>query len=211
MNITNYLLKIYGYDAPIFLKDVRIGGKSKTAIREAFYRAAKRGELTMEGNGVYYIKSNKEFGNVITFEEIVAQKFIYPNCTDNPLNELFIEGYYSGLTFVNMIGISQQVPAILEVTTNRTSSKKRIYAVNKRMAYIRKGRTEINFQNWKILQFLDMFHFVSLREVKENKKLLRDYIQKNKFSKQDFTKYIKLYGTQTIKKIKESGLESAFL
>lgn len=210
VNIVNYLSNIYGYDTPIFLKDVRIGRKSKSAIREEFYRATKEGRLTREKNGIYYLKSNKEFGNVITFEEILDSKFIHSDCAPG-FEQLFVSGYYSGLAFVNQIGISQQVPAILEVTTNRTSSKKRYFVVGKRVAVIRKSRTEITFQNYKMLQFLDMFHFVTMNEVKRYRKLIREYIQNNHLSKYQFQQYIKFYGTDTIKKIVEGGIIDAFV
>ena len=211
MDLVSYLTNIYGYDTPIFIKDVRIGRKSKSAIREEFYRASKKGEIIKEGSGVYYIKSQKEFGAVITFEEVLAKKFIYSKDAAPMLEDLFIEGYYSGLTFLNMIGISEQVPAVLEITTNRTSSKKRIYKAMKSKAIIRKSRTVVNFKNYKILQFLDMFHFLDMKEVIKNKELLRQYIINNQLMKYDLGKYIGLYSSKTIKMITEGGLIDAFI
>ena len=211
MDIVNYLTQIYGYNAPIFLKDIRIGRKSKSAIKEEFYRATKRGEIVRKSNGIYYVKGNNEFGSGITFEEIIQKKYLYKDDVAIGFEELFVEGYYSGLTFLNQIGISEQVPAVLEVTTNKTSSKKRYYSSGKRIAIIRKSRTEINFQNYKILQFLDMFYFVSMDEVKKNKELLRTYIKDNCLTRSQFTKYIGFYGTQTIKKIVEGGIIDAFI
>ena len=41
MEIVQYLKDIYGYGTPIFLKDIRIGRKSKTAIRKELSRAVK--------------------------------------------------------------------------------------------------------------------------------------------------------------------------
>lgn len=211
MNIVSYLTDIYGYGTPIFIKDIRIGRKSKTAIREEFYRAYKKGELEREGPGVYSIpKKDEDFPPVVTFEEIVRKKYIYPVDTIEGLEFLFVEGYYSGLKFLNQIGMSQQVPAILEVTTNKTGSKKRYYTNGKQVAIIRKSRTKIDNTNYKILQFLDMFSFVSLEEVKDNRQLLRDYIAKQGFSKNLFCKYIKYYGFQTLKIITEGGLIDAF-
>ena len=46
MKFIDYLFDIYGYDKPIILKDLRIGKKSKSAIREEIYRAFKRGYRT---------------------------------------------------------------------------------------------------------------------------------------------------------------------
>lgn len=212
MELISYLASIYGYDSPIFIKDVRIGRKSKTAIREEFYRAYKKGELNKDGPGVYSIVNKSgELKPSVTFEKILYDKFLYDVPFPEGMDAFYVKGYYSGLTFLNMIGISQQVPAILEVTTNNTSSKKRYYSALRRVAIIRKARTEITFQNYKILQFLDMFHFLSMDEVKENKELICNYIKENKLSKFQFSQYISLYSTQTIKKIVEGGIINAFV
>lgn len=212
MNLVSYLTSIYGYDSPIFIKDVRIGKKSKTAIREEFYRAHKRGELNKDGPGVYSIvnKSN-ELKPTVTFEKILNDKFLYDVPFAEGMDMFYIKGYYSGLSFLNMIGISEQVPAIVEVTTNNTSSKKRYYSALNRVAIIRKARAEITFQNYKILQFLDMFHFLTMDEVKENKELICKYVETNKISKYQFTQYISLYSAQTMKKIVEGGIINAFV
>ena len=211
MNIVNYLKQIYGYDNPIFVKDIRIGGRSKTAIREELSRAYKKGLIERESNGIYFLRSNKRFGSGVGFNQILDKKFIYADKIPDELKELYIEGYYSGLTFVNQIGISQQVPAIFEITTNKTSSKKRYFTSNGFMAIIRKGKVEINSQNYKYLQFLDMFHFVTLDEVKENKELICEYAKKIGFGKEVFRRFINLYGPKTMKKIVEGGILDAFI
>ena len=212
MDLVNYLVSIYGYGTPIFLKDVRIGRKSKTAIREEFYRAYKRGDINRNGQGIYSIvKKDEELPIIASFEDILSKKFLCEKNVISGLEKLFVCGYYSGLTFINQIGISQQVPAILEITTNNTSSKKRYFTIRNRVAIIRKSRTTITFQNYKILQFLDMFHFLEMDEVKENKQLLRDYIKRQNLTKFQFSQYIGLYGTKTIKKIVEGGIIDAFI
>lgn len=210
MKTIDYLREVYGYGVPIFLKDVRIGRKSKTAIKQDIYRGIKSGQLNREGQGVYsLLDKENECDNLVLFEEIIENKFIKPDFKKNPFNDLFIYGYYSGLTFLNMMHLSQQVPAIREITTNRTSSKKRYYKIGNRVAIIRKGRTEITFQNWKILQFLDMFYWLTMDDIKENKELLMTYISNN-FFKRDFLDYIKYYDTKIIKMITEGGLIYAF-
>lgn len=214
MELVNYLLNIYGYGNPIFIKDVRIGRKSKTAIREEFYRACKKGELKRKGQGVYSIVDKRPtdfLPEVVSFERILFKKYLIEKNAPDGMEKLFVCGYYSGLAFVNAIGISQQVPAIIEITTNRTSSKKSYYTIDRRIAIIRKGKTTITSQNYKMLQFLDMFHFITMNEVIWNKKLLKDYIKKHNLTKMQFSEYIKFYGTQTIKKIVEGGIIDAFV
>lgn len=211
MNIVNYLTEIYGYDTPIFLKDIRIGRKSKAAVRQELCRATRNGELERKGNGIYFIRSKKEFGSGVTFDDILKNNFIYSKNAPVGFEELFIEGYYSGMTFLNMIGISEQVPAIPEVTTNRTSSKKRFYKVGGSLAIIRKGKIPITFQNYLMLQFLDMFHFASKEDIQKNKELIKTYIKQKHLTKQQFTQLIGLYGQRTMKIIVEGGLFDAFI
>lgn len=210
MDIVNYLTTIYGYGTPIFLKDIRIGRKSKNAIKEEVYRAVKNGKIERYGPGIYSIvRRDEDFPKIATFEDIVDKKFIYEN--DGPFKELFICGYYSGMTFLNRIRLSEQVPAILEITTNKTSSKKREYVVSGRKAIIRKGKTTITSQNYKMLQFLDMFRWIPMYIIDENKDLIINYINKEKLTRSQFNEYISLYPTDTIKKIVEGGLIDAFI
>ena len=212
MNITNYLVNIYGYDTPIFLKNIRIGGKSKTAIKQELYRAVKSGELNRDGPGVYSVANKTgELLGAVTFEKIVESKFVYTKNYIPEAKEIFIIGYYTGMTFLNMIGISDQVPAVLEITTNNTSSKKRIYSALGRRAIIRKGKTEINFINYKVLQFLDMFHWLSVNDVKKNKKIIIDYMKENKISFYSLTQYKDYYGFKTLKKLVEGGIINGLL
>lgn len=212
MKLIEYLENVYGYDTPIFLKDVRIGRKSKTAIKEAFYRETKKGTITRESNGIYSLKrKDDEFPYSVSFEKIVEQRFICDAPASSPVKDFFRIGYYSGLTFLNQIGISQQVPAVLEITTNNTKSIKRYYYATGRTAILRKPKTKINYFNYQILQFLDMFSYVSLEEIKKNKELLIKYIRKNGFTKRDFTTYISFYKDNTLKKIVEGGLILAFM
>lgn len=211
MDIVNYLTDIYGYDTPIFVNDVKIGGKSKTAIREEIYRASKKGRLIRKGCGVYFIKSDKEFGSGLLFEDIIEKKYIYDKRATEYTKDLLIVGYYSGLTFLNQIGLSNQVPAILEVTTNNTSSKKREYKLGNRTAIVRKAKTKVTFQNYKTLQFLDMFYFLSVEEVSKYKKEIVSYAKKNGITKNEINKYLGLYGGKTIKKIVEGGILNEYI
>ena len=212
MNIVKYLTEIYGYGTPIFLKDIRIGKMSKNAIKMQIFRACKDGDISRDGSGVYSIISkNNELGPVSTFEKIVENKFLYRNNVYPGFEQLFVEGYYSGQTFLNMIGITNQVPAILEITTNKTSAKKRYYAALGRVAIIRKARTKITYQNYRMLQLLDMFYFLTLDEVKGNKEIIRNYIKRQQLQKCTFYEYIKFYNDKTLKKLVEGGIIDAFM
>ena len=207
MNIVQHLKDIYGYGTPILLKEIRIGGKSKLAIRKELSRAVERGDIYRSSNGVYCFKEAHQVPKV-SFEDLVNRKYI-KNDYGIPGLDLDIYGYYTGQTFLHMVGLSQQVPAVLEITTNNTSCKREI-EVNNRRAIIRKGRTDIDRTNYRILQFLDMLSsYLSEEEIKENKEFLKEYISKN-FTKKEFTDYIQYYSFRLMKIMTEEGLINAF-
>lgn len=207
MEIVQYLKDIYGYGTPIFLKDIRIGRKSKTAIRKELSRAVKDKKIIRNSPGVYCFAEEGRFQNV-SFEDVIKRKYVKDDFGLTGL-DIMIYGYYSGLTFAHMIGLSQQVPAIIEITTNNTSSKRTI-SFNGRKAIIKKGRTEITFQNYKILQFFDMLaSFITIDQIRENQKLLYKYIETN-FTKNDFYTYIGYYKNKVMKILVEENLIEAF-
>ena len=207
MNTISYLKEIYGYSTPIFLKDIRIGRKSKTAIRKELSRAVENGDIVRKGQGIYCFKIENEFVDSITFEKIVEYKFIKDDFGITGL-ELNVYGYYTGHTFLNILGISQQVPATLEVATNNTSCKRR-FKIKNRETILYKGKIIINRFNYRILQFLDCFYLLTEDDVQEHKQLLKNYI-KNNLSKGDFEQYIGLYPSKIFKAIVEGGLLDAF-
>ena len=207
MELIEALKETYGYSVPIFLKDLRFGHKSKTAIRKELSRAAIRGEICRKSSGVYYLSEDKEIPSTISFEEIVEKKFVKDDYGFPGLN-LDVYGYYTGLAFLNQIGISQQVPAVLEIVTNKTSCK-RYYCACGFKALLRKGKIQINRFNYKALQFFDMFYLLSDEEVKKYSSIIYSYIEKN-LSSDDFEKYVGLYDGRVLKLIVEGGFLRAF-
>lgn len=203
MNTIEYLKETYGYSTPIFLKDIRIGGKSKVSIRKDLSRAVENGTIIRKAQGVYCFRLEDEFNDGVTFEEIVELKYI-KNDYGLPGLNLDIYGYYTGWTFLNQIGISEQVPAIVEITTNNTSCK-RMFSIGNRKALLRKGKIAINRFNYKILQFLDAFYLLTEEDIKKNHDLLCEYISNN-LSKADLEKYIPLYPIKIRKHILDNIL-----
>lgn len=177
MNTVSYLKDIYGCGVPIFLKDIRIGQKSKLSIRKDLSRGVENGQICRESQGVYYFDAKREFPTAISFVDIIDKKYIGIKILDS--NDYFqIYGYYTGLSFLNKIGISQQVPAVIELVTNNTSCKRTI-CINGYKAVLRKPKAVINNTNWKVLQFLDMFYILDSNEVRENYKKIYEYMVKN--------------------------------
>ena len=208
MNIVNYLKETYGYAVPIFLKDIRIGRKSKAAIRKELSRAVQNGEIVRKSQGVYCFKDNDAYIDSVTFESIVDKKYVKDDFGFPGLDVVNTYGYYTGLTFQNQIGISTQVPAVIEIVTNNTSCK-RIITIGKRKAIINKPKVEIDYRNYKILQFLDLINSLELKEIKDNYDTLTKYI-KNNFTKKNLYDYLDLYPIKLQYLLIEGGLINAF-
>lgn len=209
MNTIEYLKQTYSYAEPIFLKDIRIGRKSKTAIRKDLSRATKRGEIFRESPGIYYFVNKEErIVREVSFEDIIVKKYIKEDYGFTGL-DIEVYGYYSGLTFFHQLDLTTQVPAVIEVTTNYTSCTREIN-ISGRRAIIKKGKTKITPQNWKILQFLDLIAYLDEKTIKNNLVFLINYALNN-LTKQDLDDHIQFYGIKTQKLLKEGGLINAFI
>lgn len=211
MNFMAYIERVFEPNVPIFEKNLRIGGMSKSAVKQCFYRAAKSGDLIRVSNGVYAREDKQSVfpGVAVSADEIVRRKYLY-GCNPMPgLENLFVIGYYSGLTLLNLARISSQVPAVIEVVTNNTKSRKRVTKIRGATVILRKPKTEITFQNWQALQFLDLFSFLEDDEVREYEKAIIDFANRNEIKKCTLEPYLSLYGMKTLKKLMEGGIWNA--
>ena len=177
MTTVSILKQTYGYEVPILLKDIRIGGKSKTAIRKELSRAVESGEITRKCNGVYCFTRDKSLGDTVTFDRILTKKYVKDDFGINGFNTN-VYGYYTGYTFINWLGISAQVPAVPQITTNKTSCYREIKYRN-RKAILYKSKATINHENYKALQFFEMFIWLSEDEYNANIDIIFDYYKKN--------------------------------
>lgn len=76
-------------------------------------------------------------------------------------------GYYSGLALENRAGLSEQVPAVLEITTNASSKGARSLgpAGGWKDVVIRKPRCEVAAENVDVLRFLDAVSAISPKKM----------------------------------------------
>lgn len=110
------LLERFGEGRPILVGDILslFPDVSRVTVYQRINSAISKGSLERYGRGVYCIPRQGLFGKVpLSAESVIERKFIA--CGD----EVF--GYYSGLALENRAGLSEQVPAVLEITTNASS------------------------------------------------------------------------------------------
>lgn len=201
MTLYSYLETNYGYNKPIIVSELKEKDELKNKnLKQLLYTLEKKDKISRYSQGVYYLPTETIFGkSTLNIDEIIYKKYIS--------NGEEIYGFYTGFTFLNSIGLSEQIVAIPNIVTNNTSSKKRfVFYKKRRTALLNKSKVTINKDNFKILQFLDVFRFISDSYIEEIKKGLIKYIKREKLSRKDVEDYIKYFPKSTMDKLIRSGL-----
>lgn len=147
--LKSYLLENYGYNEPIFLNDLKIEELSENAVRQSVKRLVTNGFLERYDNGIYYIpKQDGLLGkSYLDPVLVIMRKYVR--------NESEIYGYVTGMAFANQLGLTTQMPAIIEIVTNREATNGRMIMVGNQKVRIKKAAVTVSDNNADILQFLD--------------------------------------------------------
>ena len=98
-----YLRATYMQNEPIFVSDIRLP-VSDVNLRQMFKVLCDLGKIRRFDTGIYYLpKESRLRGGVPLGADTVAKyKYISRNGR--------VDGYYSGYTFANQLGVTTQVP-----------------------------------------------------------------------------------------------------
>lgn len=194
------LYEAYGYDKPFLAADIvsLFPSVTRNAVYKNVDASIERGFLERYQRGVYYIPRDGMFGKTSpSASDVVERKYI----TDG--EDVF--GYYSGLTLENKAGLSTQVPATLEVTTNKSSRRMREVEPfgGWKKIVIRKPRVDVNEDNVDALMLLDLLTRLSPSDLDEYElKALR--MLAKKVGRAKAAEYAKYYPGKTSKRLLES-------
>ena len=146
-----YLISNYKPNEPIFVFDLQIS-ISDANLQQMFNLLCDSGKIKRFDTGIYYLpKESRLTGGVPLGADTVARyKYVSRNGR--------IDGYYSGYTFANQLGVITQVPYTLEIVSNNASAKVQ----------------EVNLQGRKVI--LPVWHNVSKDTVKQYSPILADMV-----------------------------------
>lgn len=197
----DFLIDEYEKLEPIFISD--ISGYSTDYIRQEFKRLTDEGKLNRLYNGVYYIPCKTILGTdgKVSIDKLIEKKYLFDN---NNIN-----GYYTGLYFANMLGITSQNPACFEVCSNVATTKQRKNNIMGFNLITYKPVVKITNENHKELQFLDLMTNIdkySEITLDEQKKKLNDYVTNNNLNFEIIKEYLPLYPDRVYKNIYNGGL-----
>ena len=195
MKMINYLIKSFGYNEPILLEEISFNGFSKSWINKQLAKYVETGELIRFDKGVYYVPKKTSLGpSKLNPQKVIERKYINNK-----------DGYYSGASFLNQLGLSTQVPNVIEIYTNNESAKVREINVGSIKVLLRKARTTINSSNVAVQSFLELMNSVSPSFFDENRKqIIAKYIKDTGITRNDIAKYAKAFPDKAMRTLVES-------
>ena len=201
--LQTYLMENYGYNEPIFLNDLAIEGLSDNAVRQSVKRLVASGFLERYDNGIYYIpKRDGLLGKSYLDPSMVIMRRYVQNKSE-------IYGYLTGISFANQLGLTTQMPAVIEIVTNREASNGRMITVGSQRVRIKKPAITVSDSNAELLQLLDTIgqaeKYTELTK-EETIETLISYMRKKRFTKEQLSEVASVLTGATAKKLIEWGM-----
>ena len=201
-----YLLENYKANEPIFVSDIEMPVTDGN-LRQMFKTLCDTGKIKRFDTGIYYIpKASVLKGGVpLAADEVAVAKYI--------IRKGKVDGFYSGYTFANQLGISTQVPYVKEIVSNNASTRVKEVNVRNKKILLRRARTEITNENYVVLQLLELlkdleqYYDISFVNVCER---LKKYVLTENIKKADVDKYIEDFPDKVYKNIYRTGLYNVF-
>lgn len=198
MVLFDYLLKAYGYDEPILISEIQFENYSRPWLYKELNKLCKEERLIRFEKGLYYVPRQTMFGlSILNPAKVIEKKYVQSG--EN------VFGYYSGLFFMNQIGLSNQTPNVIEIFTNRESAKVRDINVGSQKIRLRKARTEITKDNVAVLRFLELMNMIEPDTVDgETRQTLINYVNENGIRRADISMYSRVFPDRAMRAMIES-------
>ena len=201
--IKEYLLKNYGYNEPIFLNELKIEELSENAVRQSIKRLKANGFLERYDNGIYYIPKK----GVILEKSYLDPQLVIKRKYIQSKSETY--GYITGISFANQLGVTTQMPAVIEIVTNRESSNGRFVKIGNQKLRVKRTSINISKSNVEILQLIDSIGWIeqySELPTQETINKIIKYIRSKKFTKNQLLEVSSYLTGATAKRLIEWGI-----
>lgn len=194
-----YLESNYSPNEPIFISDVELP-VSDVNLRRMFKKLCDEGKIKRFDKGIYYIpkQSRLKGGVPIGADAVTKAKYVSRKGK--------VVGYVSGYTFANQLGITTQVPYVIEIVTNNVSSRYREIDKDGRRVILRKPKAVVNEDNYRVLQLLDLLSNITQytdEDMPNTALRVKAYIKNEGISRDDIDQYIGEYPDRIYKNIYE--------
>lgn len=198
--LQTYLESNFCPGEPIISSDISID-ISDNYKRLQLKRLTDEGIIIRLEPGIYCIPKKSKLGNLLLLpsaDEIVEKKYIRRN------GEVF--GYYSGILFANILGLTNQMPFCIEITSNNTKNNLRKIKIQNRPFIIRSSPITITNNNFEVLQIIDLLSTIDkFREIPivDAAKKIQNYIKSKSIKRKDFDSLLPFFNDKVYKNIYE--------
>lgn len=145
----NYIKEHYIEAEPIFLADLLKTNTNESDLNQQLKELCEKGLLQQYDPEVYFIPKKTTLNSTIGPNADMVARYRFISKGDN------VDGFYAGNTFVNQIGISTQVPYVIEIVSNNVSDDGEVLIGNRRFD-VRKPVVPITRENVYVLQMLEL-------------------------------------------------------
>lgn len=199
----NYIKEHYKEAEPIFLADLLIKNITESELNQQLKEFCEKGSLQKYDEEVYFIPKKSKLNFTVGPNADMVARYRFISKGDN------VDGFYAGNTFANQIGISTQVPYVIEIVSNNVSDDGAVLIGNRRFV-VRKPVVPITKENVHVLQMLDILvkfdAYLDYTYIEAREKF-SEYISVYGITKNDVELYIKEYPKSTLENYYELGLD----
>ena len=204
MVLYNYIREHYKEAEPIFFSDLEREDITRSALNQQLKKLCDKGLLEKYDVGVYFIPKKTLLNSTIGPNADMVARYRFISKGNN------IDGFYGGNSFANQIGISTQVPQVVEIVSNNTNSSDREVRIGNRRFYVKKPIVQITKENVYVLQMLELLKNLDAYldySYEEAREKFAEYISFHGIKRSDVDMYIRKYPVATFKYYYELGLD----
>lgn len=205
--VLNYLEQNYKTGEPIFISDIHIDGVSDDNLKQSLKRLVDAEKVKRFEKGIYYLPRESRLRSGYRLSADIVAKYKYISRHGR------VMGYYSGHTFANQLGLSNQVPVKVEIVSNESAPVVRDVVLGKQTFTVRKARIPVNEENYKILQLLELLKDIEQYDdgsAEETEERIKKYIMNSKITRKDVDRYIEAFPIKIYKSIYDMRLDYVF-
>ncbi len=200
MTLLESLLRIYGANEPISSMEIVFEGYSRPWVCKQLTQLCREGKLIRFEKGIYYIPTNTVFGkSILEPRKVIEKKYIFGDGE--------VIGYYSGLVLQQQLRLTEQMPNVIELFTNKETSRVREVVVGTQKVLLRRARMPITAENVAVQRFLELMNEMDILSFNPEKKdILGKFIDNESISRKDITAFAPFFPDKTMRNLIESEL-----
>lgn len=190
-------------NTPIFMEEIQtiLSKYSRPRIYQLIAEAVGDGALIRYDNGVYYIPTKTLLGvSKLNPQKIIEKKYIGEGDS--------VYGIYGGTLLLNSMGVTTQVPTVIEIFTNNETWRRREVMVGYQKVVLRKARMPITTENVGLFRLMEFFNSIDINKMDRNTSFAAviAYIREKKWTREEIIAYAQNFPAKAVKNLLQSGV-----